>query len=297
MLLEPLNPRSRLLRWPLKAAFVTTVTLLVCYPNPARLASHLAHWSDPGSLIEPDEPSLAPLAEEVEQYLLRFATPPDAGVVLDAVQHLVTERIQYAWDWDTWGCCDYLPTVAETMQRGREDCDGRAVVAASILRKLGYESRLMTDGSHMWVWTASGETMDPMPTASGRTLLRTTETGTKVDLLAVIGVRALLVDWPKNLAYGAAVFPPARVGLIAAAIVLCWFRSRPGLLNLGGGLGLMVSGLYAWRHLCDDPWNNSLPGAWLGIGLCLLALGVASMSGPGRGDEEPSGTVGETPNL
>ena len=252
MLLGPLNPRSRLLRWPLKAAFVAIVTLLVCYPNPALLARHLTHWSDPGGLIEPDEPSLAPLVAKVQCHLSRFDSPPDAGVVLDTVQQLVVERIAYAWDWDTWGCCDYLPSVAEAMASGREDCDGRAVVAASILRKLGYEASLISDGSHMWVWTPSGETMYPMHTASGRTLLRTTDGGTKVDLLAVVGARALLVDWPKNLAYGAAVFPPARVGLIAAAIVLCWFRARPGLFNVLGGLALTVSGLAAWRHKFPD---------------------------------------------
>ena len=44
------------------------------------------------------------------------------------VEKFVYGHVPYAWDWDTWGVADYLPSVAEVRRMGREDCDGRAVV-------------------------------------------------------------------------------------------------------------------------------------------------------------------------
>lgn len=275
--LSLLNPRHRRIRWPLKSVFLGVVLLFVLYPNPLFLIRHVRNWSDLGAMVAPEEPMLRPLVAEVEQRLAeRSIMAGDAKEVLRVVEETVYERIRYAWDWETWGCADYLPTAAETIARGYEDCDGRAVVAASILRKLGHEAQLVTDGSHMWVWTSAGQAMSPMETASGRKLVTTSSEGTSFDPFALIGVRAALIDWPKNLGFGAAVFPPIRLGAIGLAVLLCWWPPRPSWARVFASVGFAAGALIAWRMACSDPWNNSLPGAWSGIASGMLGIIAAA---------------------
>ena len=277
--LDLLNPKRRLLRWPLKAAFLGVVVLFTLFPNPFLLFRHVQHWSDLASLIDPEEPAIAPLVVEVQA---RLAAIPEAVTnaqqTLKLVETVVYEHIPYAWDWDVWGCADYLPTAAETMQLGCEDCDGRAVVAASVLRKLGHEAELVTDGSHMWVRTESGDTMSPMPTASGRTLIRTTDGRARFDPLAVVGMQSLLIDWPKSVGFGVAVFPLGRVLIIAAATLLCLFPRSTTVTRVIACAVCVICGLMVLRWQCHDPWNNSLAGAWMGLGL-LLVGGLAAAIG------------------
>lgn len=280
MLLKLLNPARRRFRWPIKLGVLAAVLLFVHYPDPQLLVRHARHWSNLGAMIEPEEPALGPIVAEVERELAErpgiLDHPQDVQRV---VQRVVYMRIPYEWDWVTWGCADYLPTVSEVIAQGREDCDGRAVVAASVLRKLGYDAHLVTDGSHMWVRTPSGDSMAPMETASGRTLVSTAEAGIRIDPRAVLGARALLIDWPKNLAYGAAVFPAPRVAIIAAAALLVLLPRRPGWARVVVGAALMIGGLVAWRQLCADPWDNSLRGAWLGLTMCSVGGLIAGRSG------------------
>lgn len=287
--LSLLNPRHRRTRWPVKSAFAGVVLLLVLYPNPLILVKHVRHWSDLGAMVTPDEPSLLPLVTEVERRLAERADSiRDPRQALRVVEEVVYERILYAWDWETWGCADYLPTAAETIERGHEDCDGRAVVAASILRRLGFEARLVTDGSHMWVRTSAGQAMSPMQTASGRTLVEASAGGTTFDPFAIIGVRAALIDWPKNFAFGAAVFPPIRVAVIGIAILLCWWPARPSWRRIALSGMLAAGALLIWRAACSDPWDNSLLGAWTGIASGLLGI-VAAAAAPcaSRGTSQP----------
>lgn len=294
MLLRLLNPSRRRYRWPIKLVFLAAILVFVHYPDPRLMVRHARHWSDLGALIDPDEPALGPMVAGVERELEErpgiLDRPQDVQRV---VQRVVYMRIPYEWDWVTWGCVDYIPTVRETVEQGREDCDGRAVVAASVLRKLGYEAHLVTDGSHMWVRTKSGDSMAPMKTASGRTLVTTAEAGIRIDPRAVLGARALLIDWPKNLAYGAAVFPVLRVAIIAAAVLLVLLPRRPRWAWALIGAALVIGGLFAWRQMCADPWNNSLSGAWLGLSLCGLGGLAAARSGskPMGGDGRSGGEV------
>ena len=286
VILHLLNPRRRLFRWPLKVTFLGAVFLFTLYPNPLLLIRHMRHWVDLGALIEPDEPTIAPLVEAAKA---RIAANPAAGGdaqrELEVVEEVVYEHIPYAWDWDAWGCVDYLPTAAEAMLRGREDCDGRAVVAASVLRKLGHDAQLITDGSHMWVRTESGETMAPMATASGRTFSESSRGGLSIDRLAVFGIRALLIDWPQSLGFGAAVFPPLRVAAIAAAILVCLLNPRATARRAAISALLAMVGVLIWRWECSNPWDNSLFGAWSGIGACVLGGALAlRVQDPGSGE-------------
>ncbi|MBX3406733.1 MAG: hypothetical protein KF869_08210 [Phycisphaeraceae bacterium] len=298
MLLRLLNPARRRYRWPIKIAFLAAVLLLTCYPDPRLLVRHIRHWSDLSAMIEPDEPALGPIVGHVEFALACVpGSRDDPREALRIVEQVVYQHILYEWDWVTWGCADYLPTVAETIDKGREDCDGRAVVAASVLRRLGYEAHLVTDGSHLWVRTREGEAMAPMTTASGRTLISTSGEGTRVDPLAIFGAGGLLVDWPKNIAYGVAVFPIGRTAICAAAVLLVLLPRRPRVRWALVAASMFAGALWMWRAACWDPWDNSLWGAWAGLGLAASGVWVAARSGCGMRDcagTSPNG-VGKQP--
>jgi len=184
------------LRLPIKWLLFGLTVLAVCFPYPARLASHLRHWRDPNALIDPDAAAIQPLLEELRPRLAGDLPPRE---VLSRVERFVYEKVPYEWDWKTWGTADYLPTVEEVFEAGKEDCDGRAVVAASILQNLGYKTELVTDFAHVWVKTDHGETMAP----GRRKALTATDKGLRLDFKA-------LTTLPRSLAYGIAVFPLVR---------------------------------------------------------------------------------------
>lgn len=281
-ILGAINPSRRALRWPLKAGLALGVLLLVLFPRLDLLAQNLRHWSDLGALIEPDAPGLSPLVARVQQ---RLAGQPgaDPAAALQATQDVVYEAIPYAWDWDTWWVADYVPTVGETLRAGREDCDGRAVVAASILRRLGYDARLMSDLGHVWVWTPEGQTMNPGETASGEVFVQQDDQGRRVlNWRAVLSVRALVHDWGRNLAYGIAVFPAWREGII---LLTAWVLLLPRRARWGRALaflGVAAAGWMLVRATSHDYWSPSIGAAWGGLGLASFGLVATMFSGVGR---------------
>lgn len=244
-------------RLPIKCLLFGLATLLVCYPYPSLLAKHIKHWQDPNALIQPDAESLQPLARD-----LRESLPPglSAKKTLSHVEKFVYQRVPYEWDWNTWGMADYLPTVDEVLEKGREDCDGRAVVAASLLAGLGFKTEIVTDFTHVWVKTDKGETMGP-----GKTKV------------VVATDRGLEVNWrgfaelPRALAYGVAVFPQGRELIL---LLWGWFlllSARTGVWRSAVALCFLLAGLYAVRAGGEGPvlWLQ-----WAGVGL--LLAGVAT---------------------
>ena len=143
-------------RWPAKWGLFLLVLLLTLYPSPAALIRHLSHLKNPNQMADPGEPTLGPVLERFDAYLAaskqRTDRPQD---LLAHVERFVYREVPYAWDWDTWGVADYLPTVGEVIASGREDCDGRAVLAAAILKAKGVPAELVGDVRHMWAPWAS----------------------------------------------------------------------------------------------------------------------------------------------
>lgn len=225
-----------LVRGPTKSIFLSFVVALTCYPRFWLLPRHLNHLRDLNSVLQPDHVGLAPLEAEVRANLPPNAKPPAA---LKLVQEVVHRHIPYAWDWDTWGVADYLPTTAETLALGREDCDGRAVVAASLLQRMGYKAWLVTDVLHMWVATESGETMSP---GKGSKSLAITSTGTK----SMIDWQLLRNVW-RGLSYGIVVFPLSREIVILAALLSVLIHPRSSVSRRIAGGVLVSIGLALWR--------------------------------------------------
>jgi hypothetical protein len=292
------NPRPRrvpasqrwYLRLPLKWLVFTVITLFVLFPNPFRLARHLSHIANLDAMVEPAAPGLAAWEDEVRRRLEKkrqdqfFVSrgadnsdipPIDPRAAQIEVERFVYAKVGYAWDWDVWGMADYMPTVSEMFEqaavaedrRMREDCDGRAVIAASLMRRLGYESRLVTDLRHVWVTTPQGEWMGPGRKKAIRSSRRGNETQWATALSNV----------PVSLSYGVAVFPIWREAIILVTGILLMLHRGMSSRAMAVGVLLMVQGLLYLRLGCFAPAQLSREAsawpAWIG-GVHLLAGSV-----------------------
>lgn len=286
------------LRIPAKWCLFILIVGFVLFPYPSRLIRHLSHLSTLEAMVDPDAVELDAWAEEVLRRLAESdprasssasgaTTKSNPRRVQRMVERLVRERVVYEWDWNTWGMADYMPTVREMFEAGRaspdgiirEDCDGRAVMAASLMRRLDYDASIVTDLRHVWVTTPQGEWMGP---GRGKSIT-SSPGGNRWDF------GTLLTNVPVSLSYGISVFP-----LWREIVILC----AAWMLSLGSGMSrrmmadcgaLLVLGLMLMRAGILAP-ATVLPGqpawpAWIGltlIGIGLAALWTASFRGRRR---------------
>jgi len=278
------RPFPWFVRMPVKWLVFAAVTLLVLFPNPAQLARHISRLRNLQAMIEPNAPELAPFEEELRQRLAKgtdaaasqpaadrlvkpnqvaASQPVDpnhlpARVIQSAIERFVFEKVKYAWDWDVWGSADYIPTIHEMFAKAkeypdgqiREDCDGRAVMAASLMKRMGYDASIVTDLRHVWVTTPEGEWMGP----GGPKTMASGPQGNRLNLASV---------WrnvPVSLSYGIAVFPFARemiLLLTAYALMICrrisWRTAAVAGVLLLQGLLFMRCGALAFAGEKDWP--------------------------------------------
>ena len=240
-------------RQPLKAVVLGLTVFAVCYPYPLLFARNVARWRNPNALIDPNAPELRPWIEELRPQLEGLEAGPEA---LKIVEQFVYQKVKYDWDWNTWGVVDYIPTVAEVFSAGTEDCDGRAVVSASLLRNFGYKADLVSDMTHVWVKTDHGETMSP---GRMKKFVEATDQGVRYNWDA-------LGNLPRSLAYGLAVFPLSRELIVVAVLWLLGYRPGMSWRVTLVCLMLMLDGLLIVRYACHDPWRDpQLLGQWFGF--------------------------------
>src|SRR3954453_5214678 len=93
-------------------------TLLVLYPNPLMLGRAVAQ-------------SWTPVVDADAVRALAATLPDDPAQIENAV---LTRIVPYGLPWEVWGVPWYYPTPAEVLAAGKGDCQGRAVVLASIFK-------------------------------------------------------------------------------------------------------------------------------------------------------------------
>jgi hypothetical protein len=252
----------RLARLPLawrllvKWAVLGLVTLFALYPQSVFLVRQIQHLRNIEALIQPDLPEIAVSNREIDAKLNPEEMRKDE---LRAVERYVYEHIRYEYDWFNWGNVDYWPTAAEVLERKREDCDGQAVLAASILRARGFKTaHLVANLQHVWVAVDGSELMGPQKDKNyrrigGKTVLtlpqwRTVLAGTSMickfpalrSLLILAAALVLAYHPCRNLTGLLAVFTVALVGFI---LLLDWgnrFDARAQTLVLGPLIGSVV---------------------------------------------------------
>lgn len=232
----------RRVRWPGKLLAFGFLTLLVLFPKLWLIPTTIQRVSNLEALLDPAHPDLAPLETEVVAQLAgRF----DSVAVLPVVQEVVNQRIRYEWDWDNYGVMEFLPTTAEALARGREDCDGRAIVAASLLRRLGYEAWLVSDLLHMWVETPEGETMSPSVGAKTVVAGRTGQEDEGTETTLSLG---MLLNLARGTAFGISVFPLPREIILLLGICVLAVHPRSSIRRRFFGCVLLAAALALLRY-------------------------------------------------
>jgi hypothetical protein len=279
-----LHEWPRRLRWPVKLWVLAVTVGLVLYPKFWLIPRWVERLRNLDSVVNPADPGLAELEARITGEVGYGAPLPS---LVEATERVVNERISYAFDWQTWGVVDYLPTVEEVLREGCEDCDGRAVLAASLLRRLGFDAWLVCDLKHTWVAAREGTTeVELMSPGSGEATLAGDGTGAGTQLRCSFnGLRNL----GRAMAFGIAVFPLGREVLILAALcgVSMQPRSSPlrrlvGWLLLGAGLGLARAAGGSADGLAARPgllWAAMVAGLAGWVLLVVRAGAVRSPSG------------------
>src|SRR5689334_10330589 len=150
----PINPSSTpsripVRRWVLKTVLFILLTAVVLNPNLKRAVLQVQHATHPESLIQTTFPGLESVNVQIDRMLQsptnRFSEPR-------LVARFVLRKIKYVTDYENWSNVEYWPTAEEVWHKRQEDCDGRAVLATSILRARGFRSaRMVVSLDHMWI--------------------------------------------------------------------------------------------------------------------------------------------------
>lgn len=276
------------LRWyarcPAKLAIFAIGLALVLYPKPWLIPTTIERYADMNAVLDPQHPGLAPLEEEVASKLPAEAT---ARMALGVVEYVVCEHVSYAHDWEVWGVVEYLPTVDEALTSGREDCDGRAVVAASLLRRMGYDAWLVSDLLHVWVDTPQGSTMSP---TSDEGAFVGREGGSELKVSS-----KLIHNVSRGLAYGVAAFPCLRELIIVALICVLAIQPRSSVKRRVAGCVLLLAALFTLRYAGE---NAAIFGGVRDVAITVagaaatlagwLTLVLRAAAAPRHSDTEPA---------
>lgn len=249
------------IRIPVKAGLFAAITFAVLFPHPVLFARHIQHLRHIDALTDPRDPATESVSREFDAYLSReHVDAQDTAALLRAVERFVYARVPYAYDWDNWGLADYLPSVSDILAQGREDCDGRAVLAVALLRGRGIQAELVGDPRHVWVRTPQGEAMNPL----GPAVFSHDSAGTHVRWAELIDIGPF--------AFGVSVFPISRELIILLTV---WLLILPLSMPRGAAMilgWLLLEALVILRVAGANPVAPHYGGiAW--SGLHLLAAG------------------------
>jgi len=257
-------------RAPLKTVLFYTVVLIVFYPNPLLLVQQIRYWAAPETLISTDFPALADINRDLAG-LLPAPCPP--AVEYDAVQKYVCGRIRGMSDIDNWGVLDCSPDPQTVWERGRGDCEDRAILAVSILRARGHrDAQLVGNLVHMWVQVDTQELLGPMPdrTYQGEAALQPALPAGHTLQLAAAGMLAG--------------FPAERAMIIVLALLALSYHPRRDLPGFLACLLPAVAGYAMLREWSAAFIRDGHTGVWLPAGgLLLMAIALLAALFPQRG--------------
>ena len=258
-----LNAMHGLPRLSIKSGIFLLTLLFVLFPNPFLLFKQIDHFNNPEQCIETEFNGVDAALRGIDSLA---GDAPDSAAVLLAVEQFVYNRVKYAYDWHSWGCVDYWPPASQVYAGGLEDCDGRAILAVSLLRAHGFHSaHLVGNANHMWAAVDTFEIMGPRADA-------TFNNADGVTTIALPGFNALLT----SLATAMTVFPGTRVLLLLLTVMLLCLHPAATRLQLLSATALLLGGLYLlkdWGGLFRRDIVGDL-SAELAIGLLLIAAAL-----------------------
>ena len=109
--------------------------LFVVYPNPFTLTNSIHNFEHPNV----DPAAVAAIAK----------TLPNNPKLIE--QYVLTKVQPYSYDWQTFDVPWYFPTTRQALAQGKGNCQGRALVLASILKYKHIPYQLEMSFDHIWV--------------------------------------------------------------------------------------------------------------------------------------------------
>jgi hypothetical protein len=269
-------------RFVIKTLLFVVVLGAVLFPNPVLLVRQIGHFRNHDALIEPNMAAMKDINAEIDKLMPTNAVPKDEFKV---VERYIYRTIKYQYDWYNWLNADYWPTATEVWQRKREDCDGRAVLAASILRARGYtNAMLVANVNHVWVDVDGVELMGPHAEKNLR------REGNKV-ILSLPGFKTL-----RDMVAQLSAFPALRSITIILIVALLLFHPcrhkgafcLVAALALGGYVLLFEWSMLAMKGDFPGFPFNFIVGALLEFAAAGAALFAARFFNNRRGSPRPA---------
>lgn len=111
------------------------------------------------SLLNPRNPDIVVFNDDFEVFLQeseQAVNIRDQFSSLEAYEVSMLEiftylRIKHKPDLMQYLTVDHLPTVSEVLRSGIDDCDGRAILAATLVLFRGYDAWVLAHPTHYWV--------------------------------------------------------------------------------------------------------------------------------------------------
>lgn len=230
-----------------RIAFSIALVVVALFPNVPRLASQFSRVLHPDRLVDPN---FRGSDEALELLRDEMASLAPAALLVDQVKvvdSFVRKHVTYARDWDLYGgnLHDW-PTPEEVWRRGSDDCDGIAVLSASLLQRLGIKATLEYNAFHCWAraWESTGDG-EWRAVSVGRAIRGPTaskENG-RVDWISLGRDLLRQRTWTEGLS-----FPLWRIFVALAAVALPWIP-----LRLGRGFLQLASGRPGQRAAIEAP--------------------------------------------
>jgi hypothetical protein len=266
--------RTKVKRGLLKSVLFAALIAVVLNPDLKRGILQLKHTLHPESLIQTDFPGLRSINPQIDRLIAA-----DGGSHSEArlVARFVVNKIKYVTDYENWSNVEYWPTAQEAWRKRQEDCDGRAILATSILRARGYHSARMVIGlDHMWIKVNENEKNPSKPphlvallSPNRNFSMELRESSRWEDFRELIQALLHPSDLIDALTQIFADIPPLRkVILITSLLGLCYHPCK----QLTGFLAVLAAGLAAANLLAN--WEPGTGHALQGICGATLLLGA-----------------------
>lgn len=245
----------------MKCCLFVIVLFFVLNPNLFLFIKQLFIYANVEQLIQTDFDGLKEINREIDTRLVPNSTRHEE---FKTIERYVYEKISYAYDWDNWGNLDYWPNAKQVWERGREDCDGRAILAVSILRSRGFSDATLA-GNFRHIWVTIGD--DGLMSLDKEQNLRRENGKTTVTLPSLsLMLKSFAIYW--------ADFPVLRnLLLFGITLILVYHPCR----ELTPFLGMIIAVLIGYLLLKD--WARMTLRADQIVISTELALGTACMIG------------------
>lgn len=140
---------------------VSSFILLGAPLNPFIVVDQIERRVNPNSLLDPNSLVVAEFNQEFEAFLqIRKPTSRSSQVQalldpqvteIESVEAFVRSCIKYHSDFFQYLALDHLATDIEIVKKRNDDCDGRAILAASLLLHRGYDAWIIVAPRHYCV--------------------------------------------------------------------------------------------------------------------------------------------------